>query len=271
MKNTGNTPITLSLATNGWSPLIAEGHVSVGWDWKGASLGAAKVGEKEKAHSYKGYEVRSRLTQKTLKVKKPTMAKCSSMKKSIIIGGVSGAIAPVFTYACILLAIESYREFNWYNNALSDLGVIPGLTMNIFNGGLIVGGILFTIFAIGLTQFLNKNLLGRIGAWVLVIACISLICVGIFNEDIRPIHYIVSVSLFFFMPIALWILTGSFWVKNQKKLSIFTMAIGVAAAIPWILEFTIHYAPNVAIPEFISGFATSIWVIVLSIKMLRET
>ena len=192
------------------------------------------------------------------------------MKKIVGLGGICGAVAPVITYACILLAIGSYREFNWINNALSDLGVVSGITMTVFNAGLIVGGILFTIFALGLTQFLGKKLLGRAGSWILVIACVSLICIGIFNEHVKPIHYIVSVSLFFFMPIALWILTGAFWANGQKTMSIFTLAIGIAAATPWILEFTIHYAANVAIPEFISGLATSIWALVLSVKMLRE-
>ena len=95
----------------------------------------------------------------------------------------------------------------------------------------------------------------------------KLFCVA---GSVKPIHYIVSVSLFFFMPIALWILTGAFWTNGQKTMSIFTLAIGIAAATPWILEFTIHYAANVAIPEFISGIVTSIWVIVLGVKMLKE-
>lgn len=193
------------------------------------------------------------------------------MRNIVEFSSICGGIAPFFTYACILLAIGSYSEFNWANNALSDLGVVPGLTMTIFNGGLIIGGILFTIFAIGLTQFFSKKPLGQIGAGALIIATISLICVGIFNEHVRPIHYIVSVSLFFFMPIALWILTLAFWKDDQKRMSIFTVIIGIAAAIPWILEFTLHYAPNVAIPEFVSGLATSIWALTLSSKMLKES
>lgn len=193
------------------------------------------------------------------------------MRNIVEFSSICGGIAPFFTYACILLAIGSYSQFNWANNALSDLGVVPGLTMTIFNGGLIIGGILFTIFAIGLTQFFSKKPLGQIGAGALIIATISLICVGIFNEHVRPIHYIVSVSLFFFMPIALWILTLAFWKDDQKRMSIFTVIIGIAAAIPWILEFTVHYAPNVAIPEFVSGLATSIWALTLSSKMLKES
>jgi len=51
--------------------------------------------------------------------------------------------------------------------------------------------------------------------------------------------------------------------------AVFTVTIGVAAALPWILELTFKYVPNVAVPEAVSGFAVSVWVIVLSKKMLK--
>jgi len=39
VKNSGNTPIALAMATNGWNPSIAEGQLSVSWDREGVSLG----------------------------------------------------------------------------------------------------------------------------------------------------------------------------------------------------------------------------------------
>jgi hypothetical protein len=38
VKNTGNTPVTLTLATSGWSPPVAEGQLTVSWNREGASL-----------------------------------------------------------------------------------------------------------------------------------------------------------------------------------------------------------------------------------------
>ena len=48
----------------------------------------------------------------------------------------------------------------------------------------------------------------------------------------------------------------------------FTVAVGVAAALPWILLFTFNYVPNVAIPEFLSALAVSVWAMFLGKKML---
>jgi hypothetical membrane protein len=97
-----------------------------------------------------------------------------------------------------------------------------------------------------------------------------LVCIGIFNENYRPTHYIVSVILFVLLPISQFILSAAFWLNRQKRLSVFTLALAFAAAIPWILEFTVHYVSGVAIPEFISGLAGAAWTIVLGIKMLKE-
>ena len=68
--------------------------------------------------------------------------------------------------------------------------------------------------------------------------------------------------------IALFILTGAFYRNYQHNVAVFTVTVGITAAIPWILEFTISYVPNVAIPETISGLAVSIWAIVLARIML---
>ena len=186
------------------------------------------------------------------------------------IAAICGGIAPFVTYACILLAIGSYRQFNWVNNALSDLGIVPGITMTLFNGGLIVGGILFAFFAFGLFSFLGKSLVGRVGSAFFFLAWISLICVGIFNEHFVPTHYIFSVSLFTFMSLALLVYTGAFWLKGQKLMSIFTLTVGLISATVWVLQLTIHYVPKVAIPEFVSGLAAVIWVLVISYKMLKQ-
>lgn len=43
VKNTGNTPITLSMATSGWSPANANGPITVVWDREGVSLSSGQV------------------------------------------------------------------------------------------------------------------------------------------------------------------------------------------------------------------------------------
>jgi hypothetical membrane protein len=186
-------------------------------------------------------------------------------------GASAGIIAPIIAFVCILTAIASYPAFSWTNNALSDLGVVPGITNSLFNFGLLASGILAFNFAIfGLFAYLRKSWGGKIGSAVFAAATLALIAISVFNENFSPTHYLVSVAFFTLAPIALFILTFGFLLSHQRGMAVFTVLVGVAAALPWLLLFAFNYVPNVAIPEFLSGLAVSAWAIVLGKKMLSS-
>ena len=186
-------------------------------------------------------------------------------------GGSAGILAPIFAFAFILISIASFPDFSWTSNALSDLGVVPGFTASLFNFGLLVSGVLAFNFAIfGLFTYFGKIWIGKIGSVVFAAATLALIAIGVFNEHFSPTHYLVSVAFFTLTPIALFILTLGFWLCRQSGLAAFTVGVGVAAALPWVLLFMFNYVPNVAIPEFLSGVAVSVWVIALGKEMLSS-
>lgn len=185
-------------------------------------------------------------------------------------GAASGITSPIIGFVCILTAIASYPTFSWTNNALSDLGVVSGITSSLFNLGLFVSGVLAFIFSIfGLFTYFGKSWISKIGSTVFGAATIALIAISVFNENFSPTHYLVSVAFFTLAPIALFILTFGFWLSHQRRIAAFTVAIGVMAALPWILFFTFNYVPNVAIPEFLSALAISVWAVVIGKKMLN--
>lgn len=187
------------------------------------------------------------------------------------IGAAAGLATPIVAFTCISISIASWPEFNWVNNALSDLGVAPGLAAPVFNFGLTAAGILAFCFAtLGIYSFLSRRLSGKVGATIFAAATIALTCIGIFNENFSPTHYIVSVAFFSLAPIGLFILTYAFWRSNQRELAALSVLIGLTAAVPWILQLTINYVPNVAIPETISAAAVSVWAVVLSAKILKN-
>ena len=186
------------------------------------------------------------------------------------IGAACGITAPIVAFTCILTAIASYPAFSWTNNALSDLGIIPGITGPLFNFGLYASGLLAFNFAIfGLFTYLGKSWVGKIGAAVFATATLALIAIGVFNESFSDTHYAVSVAFFMLTPISLFIITCAFWLSHQGRMALFTVLVGVAAALPWLLLFAFNYVPNVAIPEFVSGLAVSVWAIVVGKKMLK--
>jgi hypothetical membrane protein len=184
---------------------------------------------------------------------------------------VAGIITPVFAFTFIGLAIATYPQFSWVNNALSDLGVVQSVTSTLYNYGLYGSGLFSLNFAIGLFKFLNKNIVGKVGAIVFFLAGLSLEGIGFFPENMRPFHYIFSVAFFVLMPIALLVIVGYFLVARQKRLSVFTLITAFVAASPWVLYFLIQYVPGVAIPELISALAGSAWAVVIGWKMFRSS
>ncbi|MCW4044346.1 MAG: DUF998 domain-containing protein [Candidatus Bathyarchaeota archaeon] len=186
------------------------------------------------------------------------------------ISGLCGFLTPLVAFALIFLAIASYPEFSWGDNALSDLGIVEGVTAVLFNSGLLVGGFLCFVFATGLFVFLKVHFFGKIGVFIFVLASLALFAIGVFPEDVRPVHYIVSVMFFVFLPFSMMVIAGAFWLMRKMRMAVFTLVVALAAAAPWVLYFAFHYVSNVAVPEIVSAFAGSVWAVVLSGKMLKQ-
>lgn len=190
--------------------------------------------------------------------------------RMLCLGAVSGMVTPVLAFTCILLAIASYPAFSWINNALSDLGVVRGVTGPLFNFGLYSSGFFALSFAVfGLYNYLGEIWVGKVGVAAFAATGLALVGIGFFPENIIPNHYLFSVAFFILLPISLLVITATFALSHQTKMALFTFAIPVVAALPWILYFSVHYFTGVAIPEAVSGLAGGVWVVVFGYKILR--
>jgi hypothetical membrane protein len=150
------------------------------------------------------------------------------------IGAAAGIAAPLLAFTCILTAIASYPAFSWTNNALSDLGVIPGITSLLFNFGLIVSGSFsFTFSVLGLYVFLRASWAGKIGSAVFAAANLALMSIGIFNENFSPTHYLVSVA-FFTLAISLFILSARFCPLSTRRQ--FPVLCRHRSSMPWLRD-----------------------------------
>ncbi len=186
------------------------------------------------------------------------------------IAGTCGFLAPLTAFALVFSAIASYPQFNWLDNALSDLGIVTGATALLFNSGLLISGALCIVFATGLFAFLKERVIGKIGAVVFLLGRVALFAIGVFPENIRPLHHIASVVFFVLLPIAMFVITGAFWPLRQVRMAVFTLLVAFAAAAPWVLLFIVRYVSGVAVPEAVSAFAGAVWAVVLSGKMLKQ-
>jgi hypothetical protein len=77
--------------------------------------------------------------------------------------------------------------------------------------------------------------------------------------------------LFVFLPISLLMFVVDFWLEGKRRLSGFTLGLGLIAATVWILQLTVQFVARVAIPESISGVAGAMWVLVLSYLMFKKS
>ncbi len=184
-------------------------------------------------------------------------------------GGGNGILAPIIAFTFIISSILTYPRFSWTNDALSDLGIVPGTTATLFNFGLYMSGLLILIFSIGLYKYLNKNIVGNIGAIIFVAASFALEGIGWAPENVPPFHYYFSVAFFSLVPISLFLISGYFFILRRYRFAVFTIVIAILGAGTWTLYFLIHYTLGVAIPEALSGIVGSVWTVVVGWKMYQ--
>jgi hypothetical membrane protein len=113
-------------------------------------------------------------------------------------------------------------------------------------------------------------LLGRIGAFILILDTLAPTAIGIFPENAKPMHYYASVAFFVLLPIAAFVISATFLLMAKVKMGLFTFLAAIVAAAVWIIQFSIRFVSGVAIPEAVSALSASMWSIVLGFKMFKQ-
>ena len=134
----------------------------------------------------------------------------------------------------------------------------------MFNSGLVTGGILSTVFAIGmLKSFMDPA--RRLGAAVFFLGAVSLMCIGVFSESAGMIHFYVSVAFFALTPISLLLMGAGYALAGSKKFGALTVVIGVLVALPWAFGWS-----AVAVPEMLSAIAATAWSAIQGVKLFSS-
>jgi hypothetical membrane protein len=196
-----------------------------------------------------------------------------SSKSLTRFASILGIISPILTFTLISLAISQASSwFSWTENALSDLGVHEE-SAALFNSGLIIGGILNTIFAFNVIRYYGNQTVGRDGAFFLLLAGIFLASIGVFPENSpNNVHYIVSLAFFAALPLSLLIQsTALMQTPANRKLGAFTLIIALTTIIPWAIWFPLRPYKDVAIPELVSALAAATWSMTMGMSLLQKT
>jgi len=165
-----------------------------------------------------------------------------------------GIAGPVITLLLIIIDVYLSPWFSWSGNALSDLGVMP--YGYLFNSGLIIGGLLSTLFVLAIFKKINFKPL-----YLIVIGTISLAFVGVLNEHYSYIHLAFALVYFVFTPIG--ILIYSF--KTKKIYKYWGFFVSISSIIDIIVGIYFYYfyiKIGLAIPEIIEAILLSLWCVV---------
>ncbi len=148
------------------------------------------------------------------------------------------AIVPL---SLVTLAIHMAPWFNFYKNALSDLGhVLKSEVAPVFNLGLSSGGFLIGVYAVACV-----NRIGRLLTMVLLLVGYSLILVGVFDESYGFFHFTASVAFF----LSLGLFLAVYILARRTLWPLISLAIG---AVAWTLHLVWKVPKGAAIPELIS-------------------
>ncbi|TFG05928.1 DUF998 domain-containing protein [Candidatus Thorarchaeota archaeon] len=159
---------------------------------------------------------------------------------------------------------EAYSIFNHFISELGEIGVSD--LAWVFNGGLILAGLAFIPFMIGLGIYL-QNLLAKIAMVVGVFSAITIVLVGVFPMNYSAEHALAALSFFFsglFMT-GLWSLAIIFQSEKRvpKKLSVLGI-VSTASFLAFLSAGSGDFAPLDGRPDFLL-LPTLEWAVYFSI------
>ena len=166
----------------------------------------------------------------------------------------AAVFATAVAFGAILTSTALAPWFSWTGNALSDLGHHDRATANLFNGGLIVAGLVGATFPLWLV-FDTEGLLCRLGAAVVAATLVDLALIGVFPTP-HDLHGTVSVAFFVGVTLGLVVWGVGDIAADHRPRGVAIASTGFFHATLWVVWFSsaVPYE-GVAVPEFVGAVA----------------
>ncbi|WP_290814209.1 DUF998 domain-containing protein [Halovivax sp.] len=190
---------------------------------------------------------------------------------------ICGLVAPVIAVGAILLAtlVASPETFTWRGRALSDMGRPGAETFWLFDGGLIVGGLVGAPF-VWRVWIEASGPLQRAGAVSLAVAIVGTISVGVFFLEhteyyvSTDLHGPAALTAFGFGPAAALLYGAGSLRGGERRWGLLSVGVGVAPVAQWVVW--IGYARTIAadpwawfaVPEALAAALFGGWVVLLA-------
>jgi hypothetical membrane protein len=190
-------------------------------------------------------------------------------------GALAGVVSVLLTTGAIGGAIVASAAFTVTGNALSDLGQ-PGnpaatpLTTLLFDGGLVLGGVVGLPFAAALWRA-GRHPLERASAVPFAVVLVGMAGVGLFPAG-RPLHVPAALTLYLGSMAAMSVDGVGAAVAGATRRAVGTLglvAIHVAGWWWWAAGGAV-LRPGLAIPELLGAGVFSVWVLVTARPLLAN-
>lgn len=182
------------------------------------------------------------------------------------VGGWAGVASVTLTTLATLGATVVSPSFSWTTNALSDLGQ-PGtpaatpLTTLLFDGGLVLGGLLGFGFAYALWVG-GRHLIERAAVVPLCLALAGLMGVGVFPLS-KPLHTPAAIGFYLFSMVTMAVYGLGNVVAGTVRRGVATVALVAVHVAVWWWWIAAGSAtiPGLAVPEFAGALLFDAWVL----------
>ena len=183
--------------------------------------------------------------------------------------GLCGIVGSVLSLIMIYVATALSPWFRWDTNALSELGV--GEMAMLFNGAVIIGGVLNFFFALGVREYLAVKRSIKIGAVLIMLGSAFLVLVGIFTISYPVSYAIVSLGYFIVSPVGV-ILIGLGTRESATGMS--SVAIGVVALVAILVLpialLALSLRVGFGVPEIIEALIMAVWIVFMGLKLFQH-
>lgn len=182
------------------------------------------------------------------------------MSRLVAVGRLSALLAPAVALAAIVGAVLLAPEFSWAGDALSDLGVPGAGAAWLFNGGLVLAGVLGLPFAASLAATARTRL-DWLACLVLLATLPSLAGVGLFPSG-HPYHLPAAVGFYLGAALTLWIDGTAGVLAGEPRFGLAALWLGNLQVLQWLAWAAgLRVGPGLAIPEAVGAVLFAVWVL----------
>jgi hypothetical membrane protein len=185
----------------------------------------------------------------------------------------SGVAAVVVTLTAVVVATLVSPSFAWTQHALSNLGqtghtASTGLTLVLFNDGLLVGAVLGLGFSYVLAAH-ARNPFEFVGVGAFAVSMVAMGAVGQFPAG-TALHFPAFLTFYGSLTLALVAFGVGGVLAGERELGLGTLllaVVNVGAWVLWLLGGPL-LRPGLAIPEFVVALVLAGWMLTTGRRLL---